>query len=149
MAGEATVTIVGRLGGDPETAQVGTSGATVVNFSVATTSRIKDKATQEWRDGETTWYECTAWRDHAENIAQGLTKGQQVIVIGRLKTRKFVKRDGGEGLALDVQVEEIGPAISRFASRNRTQNWPSESQSQANWAQGAAASAAYDDETPF
>jgi single-strand DNA-binding protein len=147
MAGEATVTIVGRLGSDPETAQVGSSGATVVNFSVATTSRIKDKQTQEWRDGETTWYECSAWREHAENIAATLKKGQQVIIIGRLKTRKYTKGDGSEGMALDVQVDEVGPAISRFASKARTQNWSNEGQAQAAWANAAAP--AYDDEAPF
>lgn len=152
MAGEAQITIVGRVGGDPTLTAVGQSGAQVVNFSVATTSRIKNKATQQWEDGDTTWYECSAWRDHAENIAANLRKGQQVIVLGRLKTRKYTTNAGQQGMALEVQVDDVGPAIPRFAPRGTTGGsstsvsgtWGGYAQEQAAWATTAA-----DDETPF
>ena len=108
---QATVTIIGALGGDPELRFV-PNGAAVANFNVAVTERIKDG--EQWKDGITTWYRCNIWRDYAEHVAESLKKGDQVIVTGRIKNRPYDK-DGQQRLSLEIDVDEVGPTL-RFAT---------------------------------
>ena len=114
MAGETQITVVGTLGGDPEL-RFTPSGAAVSNFSVASTPRTFDKDTQEWKDGETLWLRCNAWRQLAENVAESLTKGTRVVVTGRLKQRSFDTREGEKRTVIELDVDEIGPSL-RYAT---------------------------------
>jgi single-strand DNA-binding protein len=113
MAGNANISFVGNLGGDPEL-RFTPSGAAVVNFSVGVAERRK---TQEgaWEDGETTWYRCNAWRTLAENIAESLNRGDRVLVLGTIKSRAYENRDGGKGVSWEVEVDAVGPDL-RFAT---------------------------------
>ena len=76
-----TLTLVGNLVAEPELRYIN-SGAAVVNFTVAHTPRIYNKATNEWTDGEALFMRCNLWRDAAENVAESLHKGNRVIVTG-------------------------------------------------------------------
>lgn len=110
MANEPLITIVGRLGADPEL-RFTPSGAAVVNFPLVNTPRSKNQA-NEWVDGEPTWFTCDAWREMAENIAESLSKGDNVIVTGYLTTETYERRDGsGKGSKLCLKVAEIGPSL--------------------------------------
>jgi single-strand DNA-binding protein len=113
MSGNAQISFVGNLGGDPEV-RFTPSGAAVVNFSVAVVERRKNQE-GGWDDGETTWYRCNAWRTLAENIAESLTKGTRVVVVGTLKSRSYETKDGGRGLSWEVDVDAVGPEL-RFAT---------------------------------
>lgn len=84
MAGETTLTIVGNLTADPEIRTIGT-GATVANFTVASTPHVWNRQTNQYEDGQTLFMRCSAWRDLAAHIAQSLKKGVRVIVTGRLQ----------------------------------------------------------------
>jgi single-strand DNA-binding protein len=108
MAGEATVTFVGNLGGDPEL-RFTQSGTAVCSFSVGVAARKKDG--EQWKDGETTWYRCNVWRDEAENVAESLGKGDRVIVTGRLENRPYEGREGDKRYSLEVQVDAMGPEL--------------------------------------
>ena len=88
MAGDTVLTIVGNLTADPELRFI-PSGAAVANFTVASTPRTFDKQTNEWKDGETLFMRCNAWRDLGENIAESLRKGMRVVVTGRLQQRSW------------------------------------------------------------
>lgn len=112
MAGNANISFVGNLGGDPEL-RFTPSGAAVTNFSVAVVERRRDG--DQWVDGETTWYRCNAWRSLAENIAESLTKGTRVVVVGTLKSRAYQTNDGENRLAWEVEVDAVGPEL-RFAT---------------------------------
>jgi len=112
MSNLPTITITGGLGSDPEL-RTTPSGQSVANLSVAVQDRVKNGA-GEWVDGETVWYKCAVWRDYAEHVAESLHKGDRVIVTGRLKPRSYEK-DGVKQLSLDVEVDEIGPAL-RFST---------------------------------
>jgi single-strand DNA-binding protein len=118
MAGEPIITIVGNIGNDPEL-RFTPSGAAVCNFSVAVTPRHLDKQANEWRDGEATWYRCAVWRQMAENVAESLEKGMQVIVQGKISNRKYETREGGTGYSLEIDVEHVGPTL-RFATAKVT-----------------------------
>lgn len=114
MAGDTTITIVGNLTADPEL-RFTPSGAAVANFTVASTPRIYDRQTGEWKDGEALFLRCNIWREAAENVAESLTRGARVIVSGRLKQRSFETREGEKRTVIEVEVDEIGPSL-RYAT---------------------------------
>ena len=114
MAGDTVITVVGNLTADPEL-RFTPSGAAVANFTVASTPRIYDRQSGEWKDGEALFLRCNIWREAAENVAESLTRGSRVIVQGRLKQRSFETREGEKRTVVEVEVDEIGPSL-RYAT---------------------------------
>ena len=114
MAGDTTITVVGNLTADPEL-RFTPSGAAVANFTVASTPRIYDRQSGEWKDGEALFLRCNIWREAAENVAESLTRGSRVIVTGRLKQRSFETKEGEKRTVMEVEVDEIGPSL-RYAT---------------------------------
>lgn len=114
MAGETVVTVVGNLTADPEL-RFTPSGAAVANFTVASTPRIFDRQSGEWRDGEALFLRCNIWRQAAENAAESLTRGMRVVVQGRLRQRSFETREGEKRTVVEMEVDEVGPSL-RYAT---------------------------------
>jgi single-strand DNA-binding protein len=114
MAGDTTITVVGNLTADPEL-RFTSSGAAVAGFTVASTPRIFDKASGEWKDGEALFMRCSIWRQAAENVAESLTRGARVIVSGRLKQRSYDTREGEKRTVIELEVDEVGPSL-RYAT---------------------------------
>ena len=110
MTGETTITLIGNLTCDPEL-RFAQSGAAVANFTIASTPRAFDKQSNEWKDGDTMFLNCSIWRQAAENVAESLTKGTRVIVQGRLKSRSYDDREGNKRTVFEVDVEEVGPSL--------------------------------------
>ena len=112
MANDTIVTIVGNTTA-PAELRFAPNGAAVATFTVASTPRTFDKTANEWRDSETLFMRCTAWREMAENVAETLSdKGMRVIVQGRLVQRSFETRDGDKRTVIEMQVDEIGPSLA-------------------------------------
>jgi single-strand DNA-binding protein len=109
-AGDIVITVVGNLTNDPEL-RFTPSGAAVASFTVASTPRILDKATNEWKDGDAVFMRCSVWRQYAENVAESLQKGARVIVTGRLKQRSYETREGEKRTVMEMEVDEVGPAL--------------------------------------
>src|SRR5215204_143722 len=114
MAGDTIITVVGNLTADPEL-RFTPSGAAVANFTVASTPRMFDRQTNEWKDGEALFLRCNVWRQAAENVAESLTRGARVVVTGRLKQRSFETREGEKRTVIELEVDEIGPSL-RYAT---------------------------------
>ena len=112
MANETAITIIGNLVADVEL-RFTPSGAAVANFTVASTPRTFNKASNEWEDGNTLFLPCSIWRDAAEHVAESLTKGMRVIVQGRLKSRTYETKEGEKRTVFEVEVEEVGPSLLR------------------------------------
>lgn len=109
-AGDIVITVVGNLTNDPEL-RFTPSGAAVASFTVASTPRVMDKATNEWKDGEPVFMRCSVWRQYAENVAESLTRGTRVIVTGRLKQRSYDSREGQKVTVIEMEVDDVGPAL--------------------------------------
>lgn len=137
-----TTIIIGNLTAEPELRFIN-SGAAVVNFTVASTPRVFDKTTQEWKDGEALFMRCSLWRDAAENVAESLHKGNRVIVVGKLKQRSYEK-DGDKRTTIELEVEEIGPSL-----KYSTATPVKASRGAAKLAPGATWSGSNDDSAPF
>jgi single-strand DNA-binding protein len=154
MSGETVITVVGNLTADPEL-KFTTSGVGVASFTVASTPRMFDKQTNEWRDGEALFLRCSAWRELAENLAESLTRGMRVIVSGRLRQRSFETAAGEKRTVVDLEVDEAGPSLKYAkatvvkAARNGSAPAPAaSSRSTLRAPAGRAAAPAYD-EPPF
>lgn len=118
MAGDTVITVVGNLVDDPEL-RFTPSGAAVANFRIASTPRTFDRQTNEWKDGDALFLSCSVWRQAAENVAESLQRGMRVIVQGRLKQRSYETREGEKRTVVELEVDEVGPALA-FATAKVT-----------------------------
>lgn len=110
MAEETTITVIGNMTNDPEL-RFTPGGDAVANFTVASTPRLFDRKSNDWKDGETLFLRAAAWRETAENVAESLTKGMRVIVSGRLKSRSYDTKEGEKRTVIELEVDEIGPSL--------------------------------------
>lgn len=113
-AGDTVITVIGNLTADPEL-RFTPAGQAVANFTVASTPRVFDRNTNEWKDGEALFLRCNIWREAAENVAESLTRGARVIVSGRLKQRSYETREGEKRTVVELEVDEVGPSL-RYAT---------------------------------
>ncbi|WP_347031509.1 single-stranded DNA-binding protein [Brevibacterium paucivorans] len=120
MAGDTVITVVGNLTADPEL-RFTPNGAAVANFTVASTPRTFDRASGEFKDGETLFLRCSVWREFAENVAGSLSRGTRVVVQGRLKSRTFDTKEGDRRTVFELDVDEMGPSL-RYATANVSRN---------------------------
>ena len=125
MAGDTVITVVGNLTADPEL-RFTPAGAAVASFTIASTPRTFDKATNEWKDGDALFLRCSAWRGLGENVAESLTKGTKVVAQGRLKQRSFETKEGEKRTVYELDVDEVGPALT-FATAKVTRTTRSNS----------------------
>jgi single-strand DNA-binding protein len=108
--GDVLVTITGNLTSDPEL-RFTPNGLAVASFTVASTTSAFDKASNEWKDGDTLFLRCSVWRQYAENVAESLTKGTRVIVTGRLKQRSYETKEGEKRTVVEMDVDDVGPVL--------------------------------------
>ena len=105
MAGINKVILVGRLGRDPEVRYT-PSGATVANFSIATSDEWKDKETGQKQE-KTEWHRIVAWRRLGEICGEYLRKGKQVYIEGKLQTRSWEDRDGNKRYTTEIVAQSM------------------------------------------
>jgi single-strand DNA-binding protein len=110
VSNETTTTVAGNLTADPELRFTG-KGVPMAQFTVASTSRVKDSASGEWRDGATLFVRCTTWRQTAQNIADSLHKGTRVVVTGRLQQRTFETDDGQKRSTIELVADEVSVSL--------------------------------------
>jgi len=96
------VNIIGNVGQDPELREAG--GTSVVNFSIATTERYKDRNGEQQEN--TQWHRVSFWGKPAEIIAQYVSKGSKLYVGGSLEYRKYDK-DGVEMTATNIKGRDF------------------------------------------
>jgi single-strand DNA-binding protein len=97
-------TIIGNLGRDPEVRS--TKSGSVANLAVAVNEfRGKDK------DSVTHWYNVVAWNQFAE-IAEAFEKGDRVVAVGRMVTRKWEDKDGNDRYSTELVVDGWSGALA-------------------------------------
>lgn len=108
------VTLIGRLGTDPDLRHT-QSGNAVVNFRMVTSERWYDKQKQESVE-EATWHSIVVWGKQAETCANHIGKGSQVGITGRLQEREFEDKDGNKRKVIEIvanKVEFVGSKKDR------------------------------------
>lgn len=130
---ETNVTIVGNLTADPEL-RFTQAGTAVANFTVASAPRKYNQQTQAWEDGEALFMRCNVWREHAENVAESLSKGMRVIAQGRLRASSYEDKNGERRTSWQLEVDEVGPAL-KYARAQVSRMAPNQPQQQGAYQQ--------------
>jgi single-strand DNA-binding protein len=115
-AGDTPITVVGNLVADPEL-RFTPAGQPVATFRVASTPRMRDAASGEWKDGDSLFLTCNVWRQAAENVAESLQRGMRVIVTGRLKQRNYETKEGEKRTVYEIEVDDVGPSLRNASAK--------------------------------
>jgi single-strand DNA-binding protein len=111
---DTRLTVVGNLTDAPELRYTA-AGVAMAKFTVASTPRVLDRTSGEYRDGDPLFLSCTAFRELAEHAAESLVKGTRVVVVGRLRLSRWETDEGEKRSAYGLDVDELGPSL-RFAT---------------------------------
>lgn len=103
MSSFQQITLVGNVGGEPELKFL-PSGVPVCNFSLAVN---EVRGSGETRTETVTWFRIAVWRQLAETVAQWLSKGRQVMVVGKVSARAYTDKSGNPAVSLDVNADQI------------------------------------------
>jgi single-strand DNA-binding protein len=106
---EAAVSLAGNLTDDPEVRST-EGGIARARFRVAVSGR---------REQEASFFTVVVWRDQAEHAAESLSKGNRVVVVGRLQQRAWTAEDGSARSTVELLAEELGPSL-RWATATTT-----------------------------
>lgn len=116
----APITLVGRLGADPDL-KFGQSGKAVVRLRVVTNSRRQIDG--QWKDVDATWWSVVAFGPLAEQATENLSKGSAVIVVGKAKESEWTDKEGNQRKSIEVMADSLGPDL-RWASGGITREKP-------------------------
>lgn len=108
--GTVPIHITGRLVADIDIKYT-PNGVAVAGFRVCAQPRVFDKTTNQWGDGDPSFWQCKLWRGKAEAAAQQLHKGQLVMIEGTVAQRSWEDKDGNKRSQMEITVENIGPVI--------------------------------------
>ena len=155
MANETVITVIGNLTGDPELRYT-QNGLAVANFTIASTPKVWDKQTNEFKDGDALFLRASVWREFAEHVAGSLVKGSRVIAVGQLKQRSYETKEGEKRTSIELDIDSIGPDL-RYATAQVTKSQAARQAVQSEqWvdlkpaaADTWATSGSNNDETPF
>ena len=115
------IMLIGHLGKDPEVRYT-PDGTPVATFSLATSENWTDK--NGTRQEHTEWHNIVAWRRLADLSQKYLTKGRQVYIEGRLRSREWNDREGNRRRTTEVVVSQI----VLLGSRSQSTDAPAPSQ---------------------
>jgi len=101
-----TITVSGLVATTPRHL-VTQDGLPITSFRLASSQRRFDRSQNRWVDGETNWYTVTAFRQLAINAAGSVSKGDRILVGGKLRVRDW---DNGEraGTSVEIEAESLG-----------------------------------------
>jgi single-strand DNA-binding protein len=105
---ETSVTLAGNLT-DNSQLRYTPQGTAKATFRVAVSSRVRDG--EQWRDAEPSFFTVVVWHQQAEHVAECLSKGARVAVVGRLVQRSWQADDGSTRSVVEVVAEELGPSL--------------------------------------
>src|ERR1700722_19153194 len=110
MATGNTVTIAGNLTRDPEL-RFTAAGRATATFGVAVNNDWTDAETKERREA-VDFFDIVMWGRLAENAAQSLAKGQEVIVVGRLQQRSWETDEGDRRSQVEITAPHVGAGLT-------------------------------------
>ncbi|MEG0133970.1 MAG: single-stranded DNA-binding protein [Clostridium sp.] len=97
------VFLIGRLTADPELKYTPGAGHAVTRFSLA----VDRKYTSQSGQREADFINIICWRKLAEHVANNLSKGRLVAILGSIQTRKYQAQDGSNRYATEINAEEV------------------------------------------
>jgi len=115
------ITVRGVLGTEVQRKRT-KKGDAVAEFRLASSGDWLNRDTGEWVKGMTNWYTVQAFRGLAENLWRSLSKGDPVVVTGKLKLRQWELQDGRRGTSPEIDADSIGHDLRR-GTAEFIKNW--------------------------
>jgi single-strand DNA-binding protein len=112
------VTLIGNLGKDPEVRHL-ESGASVANFSMATTETYKNRNGE--KVSQTEWHNIVLWRGLAEISEKYLKKGDKIYIEGRIRTRSWQDKDDNTRYSTEI----VGDNMIMLGGNNNEKTYSS------------------------
>jgi single-strand DNA-binding protein len=107
------VTLVGFVAQDPQQRET-KNGSRVTDLRVGATTRVQDRVTLQWRDGDTSYYNVSCWRRLGDHVRASLRKGDPVMIKGRFRARTFEdKTTGLPRTVIDIVADTVGHDLNR------------------------------------
>jgi single-strand DNA-binding protein len=106
------VTLVGFVAQDPRQRET-KNGSRVTDLRVGATTRVQDRVTLQWRDGDTSFYNVSCWRRLGDHVRASLRKGDPVVIKGRFRSRTFEDKNGLPRTVIDIVADTVGHDLSR------------------------------------
>jgi len=103
-----SVTVSGNLTREPELRNLANGGQSVCSLRIAHNDRYKD-ASGEWAD-RASYFDVSVWGGLGEWMASNLSKGQKVVVSGRLKWREWGE-EGNKRQSVDISADSVVPVV--------------------------------------
>lgn len=108
MAAGNELTLVGNITSDPDL-KILSSGVPVASFGLAWNRRFQQDG--EWQE-EPHFFDITCWRDLAENVAESFSKGDRVVVVGRLEQSRWEDKETGQSRSkVGVTADEVAASV--------------------------------------
>jgi single-strand DNA-binding protein len=115
-----TITIVGRVGSDPEA--IGSNG---LRFRVATNDRVKNDTTGAWEDKNTSWWTVKAWRTLADQSKSVIRKGMEVTIVGKIYEENWTDKDGIKRSSYEINADSISVTTYSLSKDKPSGDFPS------------------------
>jgi single-strand DNA-binding protein len=106
------VTLVGFVAQDPIQRPT-KNGVLVTDLRVGATPRVQDRVTNEWRDGDTAYYNVSCWRRLARTLSPSLRRGDPVMIKGKFRSRTFTDKAGVTRTVIDIMADTVGHDMNR------------------------------------
>jgi single-strand DNA-binding protein len=141
------VTMTGNLTADPVLKSTKT-GSSLLSVGIAVTRRWRDKQ-DNWEE-QTSFFDLTAWGELADNAAASLSKGNKVVVVGRLEQQEWTdKNDGSTKKKIVVIADDIAVSLRKATVEGVSKSGAPAGQQSQNGGKKPAAASFLDDEPPF
>lgn len=102
--------VSGNLTRDPELRYTN-SGKAVTNLRLASSSRVRDEKTGQWKDGPVAFYDVQVWGNLAENVCEYLQKGDRIVAEGRFAAAHWEDKDGIIQERVYLSARDLGPSM--------------------------------------
>lgn len=114
MRNGIVTTVAGWVATDPR--EIVDGGSVWTSFRLGVTPRRRDAVTQAWTDGRTEWVTVKVWREVARNVVESISKGQPVVVHGRLEVDEWTTPEGTVRRDLALHAWNLGHDLTHGRS---------------------------------
>ncbi len=109
------VTLIGNLGQEPDVKYT-PDGKAVTTISIATSETWKDNDTKEKKE-KTEWHRVVLFGKLAEIAGEHLSKGSQVYIEGKLRTRKWTDKSGEDKYTTEIVVDNFSGELQMLGGK--------------------------------
>jgi len=101
------VILVGRVAREPEITVIATSSRNLARFTLVTNERYLDRNSNSWKDAPAEWHAIVAWGPLAQRIERSVSKGDLLLVEGKLKSRRWKDQSGNDRKVIEIECSNL------------------------------------------